>query len=216
MTTLTRVSEISQWVECEVKALHSPRRPGRQHVAAWVGTLAHAMLANQHLPAPPPRLQYDSTTTTSHMAEVQAKNIASEARYILGKANLGVLDEEMAVKAGDVDGHLDLLVWDRAGRRKGVLDLKTGQIGAGWIQVGGYLTGVPEATFGGILHVPRAKQQTGRSKASLELRDAFALRLLWARQMDRIDSIVNEGETPLPSPGLACARCQVPDCVARV
>ena len=46
-----RVSDIANWAACEAMALHSPpRQAGRTNVAAWVGTMAHAILAGQPVP----------------------------------------------------------------------------------------------------------------------------------------------------------------------
>ena len=38
-----RVSEIADWATCEAMALTDPRKEARIGVAAWVGTLAHAI-----------------------------------------------------------------------------------------------------------------------------------------------------------------------------
>ena len=42
------------------------------------------------------------------------------------------------MRSGDLTGHLDLRVW-HSDHGEAIIDLKTGQIGTAWLQVGGYL-----------------------------------------------------------------------------
>ena len=64
-----RVSDIANWAACEAMALHSPpRQAGRTNVAAWVGTMAHAILAGQPVPPTGGRIAYDQLTPTEHVA----------------------------------------------------------------------------------------------------------------------------------------------------
>ena len=85
----------------------------------------------------------------------------------------------------ELTGHLDLRAW-HSDHGEAIIDLKTGaQIGAAWLQVGGYLTPVPsKAIFlayglphllGGVLHVPRTRidrdvKGTGSCATALEAR----------------------------------------------
>ena len=50
-----RVSAIADWTTCEAMALSDPRPEARVHVAAWVGTEAHALLSDTGWPELPAR-----------------------------------------------------------------------------------------------------------------------------------------------------------------
>ena len=79
-----RVSAIADWTTCEAMALTDPRPEARVHVAAWVGTMAHAILLDTK-PVRPARLRFDATTKTAQEADVQALAIAREARQVAGR-----------------------------------------------------------------------------------------------------------------------------------
>ena len=51
-----RVSAIADWTTCEAMAISDPHPEARVHVAAWVGTLAHALLSGSPLTEEPTRL----------------------------------------------------------------------------------------------------------------------------------------------------------------
>ena len=86
-----RVSDISNWSACEAYAFHAPPRPvGRANVAAYVGSLAHAMVADEALPEPDGRIAYDATTPTERAAQIQATSIAKVARKLLVDRGWGI------------------------------------------------------------------------------------------------------------------------------
>ena len=205
-----RVSAIADWTTCEAMALTDPSPEARVHVAAWVGTLAHAALLDTEVESPPPRLRFDGTTRTAHQADVQALAIAREAKWVLDTKGWSIMESEREVTGGDSIGHLDILAWHKATSEIAVVDLKTGQgIGAGWLQVGGYLqllgnAGI-DAGCGGILHVPRVAVSK-EPQATLDMRDAGALEAAWLTAKSRIDAVL-AGATALRSPGLHCGRC---------
>ena len=80
----------------------------------------------------------------------------------------GILGQEEALgRPPELTGHLDLRAW-HSDHGEAIIDLKTGaQIGAAWLQVGGYLTLYmqhnpekrmrPTESYGGVLHVPRTR-----------------------------------------------------------
>ena len=74
-----RVSDISQWVTCEVRALSDPRPQARVSAAAVVGTMAHALLAGIEGYGLPSRVTFDNITKNMHQAQVQAEAIAADA-----------------------------------------------------------------------------------------------------------------------------------------
>ena len=211
-----RVSDVSAWSTCEAMALRSPPYVGRTNVAAWVGTLAHATLANVEIDAAdyPQRLSFDSITKTAHHAIIQANIIADKARSLLIEQDWGVLSREEAMQNADFTGHLDIRAW-HSKYGESIIDLKTGaNIGAAWLQVGGYLLLSGESMpWGGVLHVQR--QPIGKDvKGTLELRKAVPLVQAWTRQIQRISDI-RDGAPPTYSPGQHCSRCRVTDCAVR-
>ena len=217
-----RVSDIANWAACEAMALHSPpRQAGRTNVAAHVGTLAHAILAGQPAPDTGGRIAYDQLTPTQHVAMIQAGSIARHARKLLVDKGWGILGQEEALgRPPELTGHLDLRAW-HSDHGEAIIDLKTGaQIGAAWLQVGGYLRLYQQhyiserwSGYGGVLHVPRTRIDRD-VKGTLELRLHHPLAEAWDANMARIQEVM-EGALPTRSPGLHCARC-AEDCPVRV
>ena len=219
-----RVSDISNWAACESYAFHAPPRPvGRANVAAYVGSLSHAMVADEPLPEPDGRIAYDATTPTERAAQIQATSIAKVARKLLVDRGWGVLAKEQALRSDDLTGHLDIRAW-HSDHGEAIIDLKTGQIGTAWLQVGGYINllgsampDIPQkhnwAHWGGVLHVPRVRIDK-ETKGTLELRNADALGWQWQRNMERITAVLN-GAVPTRTPGMHCTRCTL-DCPVRI
>ena len=212
-----RVSDISNWAACEAMALQSPPRPaGRTNVAAWVGTLAHALVARASVEWPE-RLAYDNMTQTEHHVRLQAAAIANKALTLLTEQGWGVIGREQEVRRYELVGHLDIRAW-HSEYGEAIIDLKTGQsVGAAWLQVGGYLfLDKPISdTWGGVLHVPRkaiSRDVTG----TLEFRPGRPLVHEWAVQLDRIDAITRQGYRPTHSPGIHCGRCGITNCPVRI
>ena len=50
----------------------------------------------------------------------------------------GYLAREQELRSAELTGHLDLRAW-HSDHGEAIIDLKTGQIGTAWLQVGGYL-----------------------------------------------------------------------------
>ena len=215
-----RVSAIADWTTCEAMALTDPRPEARVHVAAWVGTLAHAYLLGTP-PIVPNRLRFDTITQTADQAIIQAGAIACEARRRLDYEGWTIMEAERAVEHNGDIGHIDIIAWHGETKRTAIIDLKTGRdTGAGWLQVGGYIqllgdeAGVwPAVDVGGILHVPRVAVSK-EPKATLEVRDGLALLQAWSAAKDRI-AAVHYGATALRSPGQHCNRCSV-SCPVRI
>ena len=233
-----RISAIADWTTCEAMALSDPRPEARVHVAAWVGTLAHAYLLEDRghldgtllaysvkelyqLPEEPVRLRYDAITPTAHAVEVQAHALASEALRCLALAGWTIMEAEREVKGDGDAGHLDIMAWHAETMQTAIIDLKTGRgIGAGWLQVGGYIQMLgdeagrwPAVESGGILHVPRVVVSK-EPKATLEVRNAADLARVWRTAKSRID-LVLRGAQALRSPGQHCGRCAA-NCPVRI
>ena len=214
-----RVSDISNWASCEAYAFHAPPRPvGRANVAAYVGSLAHAMVADEPLPEPDGRIAFDATTPTERAAQIQATSIARVARKLLVDRGWGVLGKEEALRNDAMTGHLDIRAW-HSDHGEAIIDLKTGQIGTAWLQVGGYVDLYHDGgewlpcAWGGVLHVPRVRIDK-ETKGTLEFRPANRLKLAWESNMQRIDAVL-QGANPTRTPGHHCARCTL-DCPVRI
>ena len=212
-----RVSDISNWSVCEAYAFHAPPRPvGRANVAAYVGSLAHAMVADEPLPEPSGanvRFAYDATTPTERAAQIQATSIARVARKLLVDRGWGILSREQELRSTDLTGHLDLRVW-HSDHGEAIIDLKTGQIGTAWLQVGGYITLLQSGSdWGGVLHVPRVRIDK-ETKGTLELRPGHPLHYAWTANMARITAVL-QGALPTRTPGMHCPRCTL-DCPVRI
>ena len=216
-----RVSDISRWSECEAYALSEPPVERTHSVAAVVGTLAHAQLACIEATAEPKRITYDPITRNWTQARVHARDIAEEARRLLGVLGWTIIYQERALEGLGATGHLDLMCW-KQDSGDAVLDLKTGQqIGAAWLQVGGYISllsedaGVwPAAQWGGVLHVqrrPLGKLVVG----GLSMRPAGGLMDAWRIAYERIQQ-VQSGAPALRTPGIHCARCPLKSCAVRI
>ncbi len=221
-----RVSSIARWAECEAYALRTATEaePSRLNVAAYVGTYAHALLAGatreeieENHPTP---LIFDRTTLSAAQARIQAKMIAQTAREVLDREGWQIIEQEQAVFDEEQIGHLDLLAWKEESG-DAIIDLKTGQmVAAGWLQVGGYIKlsvgpgeRWPTASYGGILHVPRRKDNRWPT-GTLTLRPATQLVDEWYA-WDRRISEVQAGGIPTRSPGVHCARCPLTSCAVR-
>ena len=218
-STGIRVSSIAEWLTCEAMALESPKREGRLNAATYVGTLAHAELTGMKAEKPGGVL-WDSTTPAVFQAHAQAEAIAKAAQQCLDQAGWRVLEQEIEV-GGDSDiGHLDLLVRHADGKRA-IIDLKTGRVGAGWLQVGGYLylstydeavkagragRDIRGVDYGGILQVQRVKLALD-PMARLELRPAEDLIAAWINARRRVEDVM-KGAIATRSPGFHCNRCR--------
>ena len=217
-----RVSEVSGWVQCERRAHHTPpkRKSRKTSAAELVGTLAHDLIAGMDNHTVPVRIYWDSTTPTFDVAVQQARLIANRVTELLEHYQLEIEDVEIEMEHLGVKGRTDMLVFDRKTNRHILIDIKTGQnVGAGWLQVGGYLwlakaLNPTEIQVGAVLHVPRM-QATKDVKAVLTLRDAHELIMEWEQYMGRYRDLFEGERIALPSPGFHCKHCPVTPCTVR-
>ena len=213
--------DIGRWAACEAWAMAGKDAGGkRKHVAAWVGTMAHEVLANRELGAfgfkRPPKhsVAFDVVTPIPSVAVSQAQDLAAVARSLLDRYGLKIFDSEVSVEEGLYRGTVDLIVTDNRDRA-GVLDFKTGRtVKTAWLQLASYLSawkGVP-LSFAGIVHVPRS---TREPSGTITFRDPAELVAVWKATIKRIDEVSATG-VPAYSPGDHCARCPLKDCAVRM
>ena len=218
-----RISDVADWTLCERYALESPKTRSRPHVAAMVGQMTHRLLVDETqgdvenwnaVLNPQDPVVFDAVTPTYNHAAWQAHDMVKAARDELKRDGWTILETEQAIEHDGVTGRWDIKAWNQNHRVTALLDLKTGHsIGAGWLQVGGYLAiGGSDCAFGGIVHAPRSRQ--GPYTATIETRDANVLIEQWEQRRERVAEIENGG-LPLASPGPHCRRCRVQLCGAR-
>ena len=127
-----------------------------------------------------------------------------------------MIGREEELRRDELIGHLDIRAY-HAEHGEAIIDLKTwrAQIGAAWVQVGGYLwLDQQRIPWGGVLHVPRVAINKD-VKGTLQLRPSGPLQTEWQRWQRRIREIT-DGATPTRSPGYHCGRCQLADCPVRI
>lgn len=222
-----RISDIKYWLECEHSALHGTpdvqdHDLPAQSAAQWVGQLAHhnlyVLLSGDTLLAPPElpdRLVYDRLTTTPAVAEVQARQIAHEAKRLIDNNRLSFVDGEQPVSYKNSHGRYDLLLrWNDG---YALVDLKTGRTlpAHGWLQLGGYASALNQDTLDsvgllGLLHVPRVSI-TNPIRGTLELRGCQRIVGHWESYSERILQITSGETIPIKRPGVHCPRCSQSD-----
>ena len=161
-------------------------------------------------------------TPTERAAQIQATSIAKVARKLLVDRGWGILSREQELRSADLTGHLDIRAW-HSDHGEAIIDLKTGQIGTAWLQIGGYVDligwhkveGEPtlRAKHGGVLHVPRVRIDK-ETKGTLAFRDAARLVGAWRDSLTRINAVL-QGAVPTRTPGIHCTRCTL-DCPVRI
>ena len=219
MTERLRVSDVQNWARCELMALRCPPRESQLGVAAYVGSLAHALVSGTDPPVADARYRFDAVTPSIRHANTQARALARAAKATLADSGWQILDAEHQLDDEGTTGVYDLLCWNAATRERALIDLKTGRMpDAVWLQVGGYLTLLTlldlGASLGGVLHVPRVRIDR-EPEANLQLRAAAPLRDAWRRRFARITEVIG-GAVPLPTPGGHCDHCALRDCPVSV
>ena len=214
---MIRVSDVSAWAACEQYGLEAKTEPSKLAAATMVGSYAHSLVTGHELDWPE-RITYDRLTPTMRVLGAQARALAEAAKRELETSGWVVLDTEQRVGVHGLSGHYDL----RAAHVQGgsaIIDFKTGvQVGAGWLQVGGYLDLYAESTgrlpaFGAILHVPRVAISKD-PVARLDCRPAFEVATAWRVWKHRIAEVL-DGGLATRSPGLHCRQCPDVDCPVR-
>lgn len=240
---MNRISEINAWTTCELRAassIASPRPESAPHVAGWVGTLAHRMTERALIahrpddddaaaPEAPPRLRYDATTRTLDQARRQAAAVSAAVVDALRRLDAVALRAEQEVALGGLTGHYDLIIAlhvDPAHRARlhqprevALCDIKTGRdVGAAWLQIGGYIEAVRAAPGGDQLGVSLgaviAAPRTDPENVTIEARPADELAAAWRAAYARARAVIYEGARPIARPGAHCAHCTVRRCPA--
>ena len=215
------ISSVSEWSNCEKMALYHTQARVHQAMtaAAWVGVLTHANVMRRcglsdKRPNPPRAMRWDNLTRDRREAAQQAKDCAAAICQQIELHELEPIAGEVPVEGAGIKGRIDLIV-NRRYHGELIIDLKTGEGGAGWLQLGGYLTALAlgeEQKFcdAGIIRA-RRRRINQLVAAETTLRGGYDLRAGFAHWHTRINQIIG-GAEPTRSPGSYCRRCQVLEC----
>ena len=234
-------SELVKWTRCEKQRYDKtfnpdPTKEYREHIATWIGSAVHAMIALEEVPRRPDDVVFDKKTPNWKAATWQLmvmvervqkslNNIkAADIRHevYLGKHNITGLPLNMYLT-----GTLDLTFNVQSSLhsdRPAILDIKTSEsFIPAWIQLGAYkylyeMTSEHPCNLLGVLHCPRPEYGVlDNNKVSdivwssePETCKREALRI--AR---RVAKLVEGSLLPLPAPGGYCAYCTVESCAVR-
>lgn len=188
--------------------MHHPRPNPSSAVSWWVHRLAHARMVGADDPEPPRTVRFDKTTPTARHADLAANAIAHAARLKLDDEGWWFVDHELWP---DED-----VVWSEIHNRHAWLELRTGPVGAAWLDLGQRLdaielgTGVPYLAI--VVHVPRA---AGGNIVNFDARPSGNVVRAWQAWNARIEAL-EDGAQPTRSPGFHCRRCGDHQCPVRV
>ena len=221
-----RASSLGTWARCEAEALYRLNNPGQSearepHVATWIGSMAHAICAEDDLPAPPKRQRYDSLTPTFSYGQGQAKRMGLELRKYCQNMGWRIVGREVPKAMSlteapgmELAGTCDLIV--EVGNEIWILDLKTGAyFHPAWIQLGAYALLNPNAQQVGVIHLPRVALAADQPPPKLLLRPAPGLAYAAAEQLTRAAALLNSNGPIVRNPGTHCAHCLDTDCAVR-
>ena len=229
MTVEMRASSAPTWLRCSAKAEWQQRHPrqegGPKSAAIDHGERVHGNVTGHKNSGG--RVRYDGKTRTAKEAVRQTEDATEAVNKWLEDHDWIVVDREIELKARfqvedmyvDVEGHIDLLL-ERATAippYRAIVDLKTGarRPTASWPQIAVYSllwwAKYQQQLRGGILWAPRGKPAQAIEMSPM--RDGKSLcdygRLI-VKQRARVAK-----HGAMPRPGLDCAMCEVPGCIAR-
>ena len=234
MSLEVRPSKLIEWARCQLRAqrrtlIRSERdRDPVAHIAAWIGTEAHARVAGRESSEVPRHVAFDSITPNREHAFAQVDRIVDAVHS--EKAARCWCEYKYEVEVGTeqpFQGTLDLYFDGRHDPAVGswaIADFKTGQLSDGvWLQLGAYMNAIEQnypSTWTDmikkvvLIHAPRTslnKEQT----CEVTIRDAEKCKVAAKLLADIAYNVVHEDWTPVPMPGRHCSSCEVLDCAVR-
>ena len=225
MSNPVRPSNLGDWAMCPRRQWNrETNRGGRQpqSIAQWVGSAAHAKLADTPEPELKGYIRYDRITPNIGTAQRQVEEIAFAVRDAMEIHGLRPIEWEIEIGKGLLPGTIDVLMATDEFAPVFLGDVKTGQSkGSGvWLQLGAYVHGFENEFPHRIqplkvasLHAPRQPSGTP-IECSIEFRDAEACREEAVCQAienrDFIDNAVEDRDRAFPArPGLGCSTCEL-------
>ena len=137
MSLEVRPSKLIEWARCQLRAQHRTVHPTYKdrdpvtHIAAWLGSEAHARLAERESSNVPPHAAFDTITPNRHTALLQVERIVETVRSEMVARCWR--DQKYEVEVGTeqpFQGTLDLFFDGRHDPTVGgwaIADFKTGQ-----------------------------------------------------------------------------------------
>ena len=229
-------SQLAKWSQCERYALDEATTGSKNHVphiASWVGTAAHKLIAGEDAPEPLRLVRFDAITPSFEKAEKQAlsiyRNFTRVARWKGWKVEHSELAVDALVGRTMVTGTVDVIVRIPGHLRtlRALLDLKTGRDAPhGWIQLGAYAlaldaAAVPIDDLGLIairrqdLDESRFEEDPEKLSRSVQLRPALGIMEDVKAQLERVTEVYQGEQDALARPGLHCSYCNVSGCLLR-
>lgn len=236
--TLIHCSALTRWSLCEKAAVWRhlnpmPAEEKAEHIATWIGTAVHSLVAVQAVPDPPRILIFDGITPTIEVARRQIDLMAEAVEHKLNAEAPGRWD----IMGREIDLRpLHLPGWPDNFRLTGrmdfklrlanedlwVCDLKTAQdIAPAWVQLGAYrlldrMSGHRAAGTVATFHCPRPKDIVlGKADCTIWTVDADAAEDEALRIVNRITEIIDDPDLATAAPGNRCSFCKHPECVVR-
>lgn len=203
-------------------------RPARgEHVATWMGTCIHSIIAGAGEVEPPAALVFDGITPTLSVAWQQIDAMAASINAKLLEEGWKVTAHEYApepVVYDDLDGApvrligtIDLKMATDYARRRAIMDLKTSaEYRAAWLQLGGYDLLDPVDTLGTI-HCPRPPTLIDDPVTDIHYNKlpAAAVADQAFRVLRRAAAILHDDQLAIAAPGTRCASCPNDGCIVR-
>ena len=226
-------SQLAKWSQCERYALDEATAGIKDrvpHIASWVGTAAHKLIAGEDAPEPLHLARFDAITPNFEQAQKQAlsiyRNFTRIARWKGWRVEHSELPVEALVGRTMVTGTVDVIV-RTPGQSRALLDLKTGRAAPhGWIQLGAYALALDAATVGvrylGLIAIRRQdfdesrfEEDPEKLSRSVQLRPALGIMEDVKAQLERVTEVYQGEQEALARPGLHCGFCNVSDCLLR-
>ncbi len=228
-------SQLAKWSQCERYALDEATAGIKDrvpHIASWVGTAAHKLIAGEDAPEPLHLARFDAITPNFEQAQKQAlsiyRNFTRIARWKGWRVEHSELPVEALVGRTMVTGTVDVIV--RTGHLstlRALLDLKTGRDAPhGWIQLGAYALALDAASVPidrlGLIAIRRQDLDESRFEddmeklsRSVQLRPAIGIMEDVKAQLERVTEVYQGEQDALARPGLHCSYCNVSGCLLR-
>ena len=236
MSLEVRPSKLIEWARCQLRAQHRTLRPRKDrypvpHIASWIGTEVHAMLADREPSPVPSYVAFDTITPNREAAFSQIDRIVGYTRAAMVARHWCKHRYEVEVGTEQpFQGTIDLIFdgqHDPAVGGWAIADVKTGRISDGvWLQLGAYMNAIEQGweRFGQgvviamkkvvLIHAPRTSLYE-EQKCEVTIRDAGKCKVAAKLLADIAYNVVHEDWTPVPMPGRHCSSCEVMDCAVR-
>ena len=226
-------SQLADWAVCEKSKVWRTANAGLyperdDHVATWIGTMVHAVVAGQESVPTPNMLVFDEITPTLRIAQLQIVKMASAILRRIRAEGWTVLSQEDELHpywhqdwlpGMSLVGRSDLVAqtidWTVV-----LADIKTArEFRSAWLQLGGYAILYHE-TYDmfpsklATIHCPRPAHLEG-ADVTIYYCDTQAAMTEARRVANRVSDLMQDPDKAVAAPGNRCRYCDHPDCPVR-